>query len=55
MRCSFCNKEIPPGTGIEYVLKKGKILHFCSSKCKKNMLVLKRKPAKLKWARKKTV
>jgi len=52
MKCSFCKSEIPAGTGIEYVLKNGKILYFCSSKCRKNMLVLKRKSVKFKWARK---
>ncbi len=49
MRCSFCRKEIPQGTGKVYVKKDGKILHFHNSKCEKNMLILKRKARNLKW------
>ena len=30
----------------------GSILWFCSSKCRKNALVLKRDPRKLKWTKK---
>jgi large subunit ribosomal protein L24e len=30
----------------------GNILWFCSAKCKKNALVLKRDPRKLKWTNK---
>jgi len=51
MKCSFCKKEIPPGTGKMYITKAGKIYYFCSSKCEKNMLKLKRNPTKLKWAK----
>ncbi|RLG17128.1 50S ribosomal protein L24e [Nanoarchaeota archaeon] len=50
-KCSFCNKEIPPGTGIMFVRNDGKIFYFCSSKCERNMLKLGRKPKKLKWTR----
>jgi len=35
-----------------YVKRDGTVLYFCSSKCKKNMLKLRRKPSKVKWARK---
>jgi len=49
--CSFCGAEIEPGTGKIYVRKDGKILHFCSRKCEKNMVVLKRNPRKLKWTK----
>jgi large subunit ribosomal protein L24e len=48
-KCSFCNKEIEAGTGSIFVQKTGKTLNFCSSKCKKNMLKLKRNPRKVKW------
>jgi len=48
-KCSFCKTDIEKGTGKIYVKKDGKILHFCSRKCEKNMLKLKRKPAKFKW------
>ncbi len=49
MRCSFCKQNIKKGTGKIYVQKTGKMLYFCSSKCEKNMLKLKRKPRTTKW------
>ncbi|MCQ8892403.1 MAG: 50S ribosomal protein L24e [Candidatus Methanosuratincola sp.] len=49
-KCSFCSHEIPAGTGLMYVKNDGTILRFCSSKCRKNMLELKRVPRDLKWA-----
>jgi large subunit ribosomal protein L24e len=49
MKCSFCGIEIPPGTGLMYVQKDGKIFYFCGRKCEKNMLKLGRKPRKIKW------
>lgn len=48
-KCSFCGKIIEPGTGKMFVKKDAKILHFCSKKCEKNLLKLKRKPLKIKW------
>lgn len=53
MKCSFCKKEIPKGTGKMLVKNDGKILHFCSNKCDKNMIKLKRKPKNITWATKK--
>ncbi|HDD70599.1 MAG TPA: 50S ribosomal protein L24e [Candidatus Woesearchaeota archaeon] len=52
-KCSFCRKDIPPGTGVMLVKKDGKTLYFCSSKCEKNLLKLKRKPQNQKWVVKK--
>jgi len=49
MKCSFCKKDIEPGTGILYSLKDGTRFHFCGSKCEKNQIKLERKPRKLKW------
>ncbi len=49
MNCSFCGHEIQPGTGSIYVTKRGKALYFCSSKCQKNLLKLKRKPRRVRW------
>jgi large subunit ribosomal protein L24e len=48
-KCSFCGQEFPPGTGIMYVKNDGSIFWFCSSKCRKNSLKLRRDPRKLKW------
>jgi large subunit ribosomal protein L24e len=49
MKCSFCGKEIPKGTGKMLIKNDGKILYFCSRKCEKNMIILKRDPKKIKW------
>ena len=48
-RCSFCGEIIRKGTGKIFVYKTGKQLFFCSSKCEKNLLKLKRKPRNFKW------
>lgn len=50
-KCSFCGHDIPPGMGISYVRRDGRLLRFCSSKCRKNSLKLKRDPRKLKWTK----
>jgi large subunit ribosomal protein L24e len=34
-----------------YVRRDGKVLYFCSRKCEKNMLKLRRNPRKLKWTK----
>jgi large subunit ribosomal protein L24e len=49
-KCTFCSKDIEKGTGKIFVTKAGKVLPFCSNKCEKNKLKLKRKPANFKWA-----
>ncbi|MDA1196579.1 MAG: 50S ribosomal protein L24e [Nanoarchaeota archaeon] len=54
VKCSFSGEEITPGTGIMYIKKDGTILYFKNSKCKKNMLHLKRKPYNVKWTKSKT-
>jgi len=50
-RCSFCGYEFPPGTGMMYVRNDGSILWFCSSKCRKSALKLKRDSRKFKWTK----
>lgn len=47
--CSFCEDQIPRGTGILYSKKDGTIFHFCSSKCRKNALFLKREGRRQGW------
>ncbi|MFC1648559.1 50S ribosomal protein L24e [Nanoarchaeota archaeon] len=49
--CDFCKNKVEPGTGKKYIKKDGHIIDFCSNKCKKNMLKLKRKPRTTKWTR----
>ena len=50
--CSFCNRPVAKGSGTMLVKNDGTVYWFCSSKCKKNMLVLKRDPRRLKWTNK---
>jgi len=48
-RCAFCGNEIEKGLVKMYVYTSGKIIHFCSKKCEKNLLILKRKPLETRW------
>ena len=47
--CSFCGDEIEPGTGKMYVKRDGTVLNFCTNKCYKNMIELKRVPRTTEW------
>ena len=49
MDCSFCGRGIRKGLDSIYVTAKGKVFHFCSSKCEKNRLKLGRSRRKTKW------
>jgi len=49
--CSFCGIDIEPGTGKMHVKKDGTIYLFCSNKCYKNMVDLKRIPRNVEWTR----
>ncbi len=51
VNCSFCGDAVVKGTGKIFVFNTGKILNFCSNKCEKNMLKLKRSAHKLKWTK----
>jgi large subunit ribosomal protein L24e len=51
MNCSFCGKAIKKGTGIMFIKKDGTIFNFCSRKCEKNLLKLKRNPRNTKWTK----
>ena len=48
MNCSYCKKDMAPGFGSQLVLKDGKIVRFCSNKCRKNYKIG-RDPKNLKW------
>lgn len=50
--CSFCDGEIEPGTGKIYVKTDGTIYYFCSRKCEKNQIELKRVPRRVRWSKK---
>ncbi len=49
--CSFCGEQIEPGTGKMYVRKDGTTLLFCTNKCYKNMIELKRVPRNVTWTK----
>ncbi|MGD2066971.1 MAG: 50S ribosomal protein L24e [Candidatus Bathyarchaeota archaeon] len=49
--CSFCGHTFPPGTGMMYIRNDGTILWFCSSKCRKSSIELKRDSRKVKWTK----
>ncbi len=50
--CHFCGEEIPKGKGLLYVKKNGEQYYFCSSKCYKNSINLKREGRRKKWTKK---
>lgn len=49
--CTFCGKEIEPGTGKMYVKRNGDVYHYCASKCQHNMLGTGRVPRYIKWTK----
>jgi len=49
--CSFCGDEIEPGTGKMYIKKDASIFFFCTNKCQKNMIKLKRVPRRVRWTK----
>ena len=55
MKCSFCKEEIEKGTGKMFVKADAKVFYFCSRRCEKNLLKLKRDPTNVKWVKKKKV
>jgi len=50
-KCSFCQKTYEFPRGLTLVLNDGSVLHFCSSKCRRNSQ-LGRKSRKVKWVKK---
>jgi len=48
-KSNFCGLSIEKGTGKMFVYTSGKVINFCSRKCEKNLLKLKRKPLKIRW------
>jgi len=49
--CTFCGDDIEPGTGKMYAKRDGTVYHFCTMKCQKNMLKLKRVPRRVRWTK----
>tara|TARA_Y100000310_G_scaffold334652_1_gene414892 strand:+ start:426 stop:605 length:180 start_codon:yes stop_codon:yes gene_type:complete len=50
VKCNFCGSIIKAGTGKMFVKVDAKVFYFCSSKCERNMLKLKRKPYLTRWS-----
>jgi len=53
-RCSFCGKEYSHHKGLTLITNSGHLVHYCSSKCRKNAK-LGRQSQKRKWSRHKIV
>ncbi len=49
VKCNFCQKTLEQGTGKMYVKKDGTIFYFCSSKCEKNLIKMRRNPRTVTW------
>lgn len=49
VKCIFCGREEEPFRGIHLIRNDGSVDFFCSSKCRKNTLKLKRDKRRLKW------
>ena len=49
-KCVYCGKEYALHKGMTLVMNDGTVNHFCSSKCRKNMRMKRRK---VKWISKK--
>ncbi len=49
VKCVYCGKNYEPPRGLSLVLKDGTVKYLCSSKCKKNMAMKRRK---VNWVRK---
>ena len=49
VKCVFCGKEEESFKGTHLVKNDGSVNYFCSSKCRKNSLKLKRDKRKFRW------
>lgn len=49
VKCSFCGTEASQYIGLHLIRNDGTIAYFCSSKCRKNALKLKRDRKRVKW------
>lgn len=49
-KCYFCGKEQDDFKGTYLLKNDGTLQYFCSSKCRKNSLKLKRDKRKVRWA-----
>ena len=49
VKCTFCGHEMERGTGKMFVKIDGSIWYYCSSKCERNMLKLRRISRNTPW------
>ena len=49
-KCTYCGENYENPRGLTLVMKDGTVNHLCSSKCRKNMFMKRRK---VRWIRKK--
>jgi len=49
--CSFCGKDIEPGTGTMFVRNDNQRFYFCSQKCERSMLKMGRTARRIKWTK----
>ncbi len=49
VKCVYCGREEIPIRGIHLITNDGVVQFYCSSKCRKNALKLRRDKRKLKW------
>jgi|SRR3989338_1596527 len=48
-KCFFCGKEEYAHKGVHLIRNTGVVQFFCSSKCRKNSIKLKRDKRKIRW------
>ncbi len=48
-KCVFCGREASPYKGVHLITNDGSMNFYCSSKCRRNALNLKRDKKRLKW------
>jgi large subunit ribosomal protein L24e len=49
VKCVFCGREENSFKGVHLIGNNGSVSYFCSSKCRKNTLNLKRDKRNFKW------
>jgi large subunit ribosomal protein L24e len=48
-KCVFCGKDEKEFKGVHYLKNDGSVNYFCTTKCQKNALKLKRDKRKIRW------
>ncbi len=49
MKCVFCGREESIHKGLHLIKNDGSVNYFCSSKCRRNAINLKRDKRKVRW------